>query len=157
MYILTLVLQILFFFPTVVFRLFCFLIFFFCFFFFFFFFFCLRFLPIWDFLTPSFISSRISENERTKGCILLLSEKGDLGITKNYKGITLSAIAAKVYNALLLNGSFWSREKRFSEKLTYNFSDPDNSSNHRRNSCKQFRGSTIVYRFLLGIRFLTQR
>ena len=39
----------------------------------------------------------------TKGCILPFPKKGDLGITKNYRGITLTAIAAKVYNALLLS------------------------------------------------------
>ena len=39
----------------------------------------------------------------TKGCILPFPKKGDLGIAKNYRGITLTAIAAKVYNALLLN------------------------------------------------------
>ena len=30
-------------------------------------------------------------------------KKGDLGTTKNYSGITLTAIAAQVYNTLLLN------------------------------------------------------
>ena len=35
--------------------------------------------------------------------ILLFLKKGKLRITKNYSGITLTAIAAKVYNALLLN------------------------------------------------------
>ena len=29
--------------------------------------------------------------------------KGDLGITKNYRGITLTSIASKIYNSLLLN------------------------------------------------------
>ena len=33
----------------------------------------------------------------------LVSLKGDLGIAKNYRGITLTTIAAKVYNALLHN------------------------------------------------------
>ena len=37
-----------------------------------------------------------------KGCILLFPKKGNLGIIKNYKGITLTAIAAKVYNTLVL-------------------------------------------------------
>ena len=37
----------------------------------------------------------------TKGCILLFSKKGDLGLAKNYRGITLTPIAAKIYNALL--------------------------------------------------------
>ena len=40
---------------------------------------------------------------RMKGCILPFSEKGDLGLAKNYRGITLASIAAKIYNALLRN------------------------------------------------------
>ena len=31
------------------------------------------------------------------------SKKDDLGITKNYRGIILSSIATKLYNALLFN------------------------------------------------------
>ena len=38
----------------------------------------------------------------TKACILF-SKKGDLVITKNYGGITLTVIAAKIYHALLFN------------------------------------------------------
>ena len=40
--------------------------------------------------------------KRTKGCIIF-SEKGDLKITKIYRGITLISITANVYNVLLLN------------------------------------------------------
>ena len=36
-----------------------------------------------------------------KGCILPFPKKGDLGLAKNYQGITLTSIAAKIYNALL--------------------------------------------------------
>ena len=39
----------------------------------------------------------------TEGCILPFPKKGDLGLTKNYRGITLTPIAAKIYNSLLLN------------------------------------------------------
>ena len=39
----------------------------------------------------------------TKGCILPFPKKGDLGLVKNYRGITLTSIAAKIYNALLRN------------------------------------------------------
>ena len=39
----------------------------------------------------------------TKGCILLSPKKGDFGIAKNYRGIALTSIVAKIYNALLLN------------------------------------------------------
>ena len=38
-----------------------------------------------------------------KGCILPIPKKGDLGLAKNYRGITLTSIAAKIYNALLRN------------------------------------------------------
>ena len=38
-----------------------------------------------------------------KGCILTFPKKGDLGLAKNYRDITLTSIAAKIYNALLRN------------------------------------------------------
>ena len=38
----------------------------------------------------------------TQGCILPFPKKGDLGLATNYRGITLTAIAAKIYNLLLL-------------------------------------------------------
>ena len=38
-----------------------------------------------------------------KICILPFSKKGDLGLAKNYRGITLPSTAAKIYNALLRN------------------------------------------------------
>ena len=37
----------------------------------------------------------------TKRCILIFPKKGDLGVAKNYRGITLTSIAAKIYNAQL--------------------------------------------------------
>ena len=43
------------------------------------------------------------KDRRTKGCILPFPKKGDLGLAKNYRGITLTSIAAKIYNALLRN------------------------------------------------------
>ena len=42
-------------------------------------------------------------NRSTKGCILLFSKKGDLRLAKNYWGMTLTSIAAKIYNALQRN------------------------------------------------------
>ena len=39
----------------------------------------------------------------TKGCILPFPKKGDLGLAKNYRGITLTSIAAKFHKALLRN------------------------------------------------------
>ena len=38
-----------------------------------------------------------------KGLHLPFSKKGNLGIVKNYQGITLTSIATKIYNALQLN------------------------------------------------------
>ena len=38
-----------------------------------------------------------------KGCILSLPKKGDLGLVKNYRGITLISIVAKIYDTLLRN------------------------------------------------------
>ena len=38
-----------------------------------------------------------------KGCILPFPKKDDLELAKNYRGITLTSIAAKIYNALLRN------------------------------------------------------
>ena len=38
-----------------------------------------------------------------KGCILSFPKKGDLGLEKNYWGITLTYIGVKTYNALLRN------------------------------------------------------
>ena len=39
----------------------------------------------------------------TKGCTLPFPKKGDFRIAKNYCGITLTSIAAKIYNALVCN------------------------------------------------------
>ena len=38
-----------------------------------------------------------------KGCIPPFLKKDDLGLAKNYRGITFISIAAKIYNALLRN------------------------------------------------------
>ena len=38
-----------------------------------------------------------------EGCILPFPKKGDLGDAKNYRGITLTTISAKIYNKMLLN------------------------------------------------------
>ena len=38
-----------------------------------------------------------------KECIIPFPKKGDLGFAKNYRGITLTSIGAKIYNALLRN------------------------------------------------------
>ena len=38
----------------------------------------------------------------SEGCLLPFPKKGNLGITKNFRGITLTPIAAKIYNLMLL-------------------------------------------------------
>ena len=38
-----------------------------------------------------------------KGCIFPFPKKDDLGLAQNYRGITITSIAAKIYNALLGN------------------------------------------------------
>ena len=55
-----------------------------------------------------------------KSCILPFLKKGDLRITKNYKGITLTSIATKIYNALLLN-RFQSEIKKVPKKNQNSF------------------------------------
>ena len=39
----------------------------------------------------------------TKGCILSFPKKGYLGLAKNYRSVTLTSIATKIYNAILRN------------------------------------------------------
>ena len=53
---------------------------------------------------PTLQCSIQSKSDRwMKGCILPIPKKGDVGLAKNYRGITLTSIAAKIYNALLRN------------------------------------------------------
>ena len=51
----------------------------------------------------------------TKGCILPFSKKCDLRIANNYRGITLTSIVAKIYNALIRNCTEPKIEKIFRE------------------------------------------
>ena len=53
----------------------------------------------------------------TKGCILPFPKNSDLGITKNYRGITLTVRAVEVYNTLLLNSFQPEANKILREKL----------------------------------------
>ena len=49
------------------------------------------------------VNKQNTMEEWAKACIFSLPKKGNLGISKNYRGIILTAIAAKVYNARFLN------------------------------------------------------
>ena len=76
-----------------------------------------------------------------KGCILPFPKKGDLRLTKNYWGITLTSIAAKIYNALLRN--------RIEPKI-------DNILRKNQNGFRRNRSTTsqisTIRRILIGIR-----
>jgi len=50
----------------------------------------------------SFCNSVYNKEQIKWDCILPFPKKGDLDLAKNYRGITLTPIAAKVYNSLLL-------------------------------------------------------
>ena len=60
----------------------------------------------------------------TKGCILPFPKKGDLGISKNYLGITLTSIAGKIYNAPLRNRVEPKIEKIGRNKMAFREIDP---------------------------------
>ena len=92
-----------------------------------------------------------------KGCILHIPKKGDLGIAKNYRGITLTSIEAKLYNALLQNRIEPKVEKipRKNQKA-FGKNDPrhhkfDYPSNSRMCKGKKTRGYNIICRLLQGL------
>ena len=76
-----------------------------------------------------------------KGYILFFLKKGDLGLALNYRGITLTCIAAKIYNALLRN--------RIEAKI-------DNILKKNQNSFRRNRSPTsqilTICRILEGVR-----
>ena len=76
-----------------------------------------------------------------KGCTLHFPKKGDLGLAKNYRGITLTSIAAKIYNARLRN----SREPKIDNILR------KNQNGFRRNRSRTSQILTIR-RILEGVR-----
>ena len=58
---------------------------------------------IWIFLKFQRILNQNPIDRWMKGCILPFPKKGNLRLAKNYRGITLTSIVAKIYNALLHN------------------------------------------------------
>ena len=76
-----------------------------------------------------------------KGCILPFPKKDDLGLAMNYRGITLTFIAAKIYNALLRN--------RIEPKI-------DNILRKKQNGFRRCRSTTsqilTIRRILEGVR-----
>ena len=90
--------------------------------------------------------------ELAKGLIFPFSKKGDFRIIKNYKGIALIAIAAKIHNALLLNRiqsqeSSSAKSERFSEKLILIIADSDFPSNNRRSKRKKLEAILLFVDF----------
>ena len=75
------------------------------------------------------------------GCIIPFPKKGDLGLTKNYQGITLTSIVAKIYNAL--------RRNRIKSKI-------DNILRKNQNDFRRNRSTTsqilTICRILEGVR-----
>ena len=99
-----------------------------------------------------------------KGCILPFHKEGDLWLAQNYRGITLTSIAAKIYNALLRNriepkidnilwknrNGFWRNRSTTSQILTI-----------RRILegvlAKKHTGDITIRRLYQGLRFHSQR
>ena len=81
-----------------------------------------------------------------KGYILPFPKKGDLGLAKNYRGITLTSIAAKIYNAQLRN--------RIEPKI-------DNILRKNQNGFRKNRSTTsqilTIHRILEGVPAKTYR
>ena len=99
-----------------------------------------------------------------KGCILPFPKKGELGLAKNYRGIILTSIAAKIYNALLRN--------RIEPKIENILRKNQNSFRRNRSTTSQIltirrilegvqakktTGDITICRLYQGFRFHTQR
>ena len=83
----------------------------------------------------------INEVSRRKSTVKEKLKKGNLGLAKNYRGITLTSIAAKIYNALLRN--------RIEPKI-------DNILRKKQNGLRRNRSTTsqilTIQRILEGVR-----
>ena len=75
------------------------------------------------------------------GCILPFPKKGDHGLAKNYRGITLTSIAAKICNALLRN--------RIEPKIDNIFRKKQNGFRRNRSTTSQI---LTIRRILDGVR-----
>ena len=53
-----------------------------------------------DIVMPYIVKTQLTDGQRDASHF---PKKGDLGLAKNYRGMTLTSIAAKIYNALLRN------------------------------------------------------
>ena len=82
-----------------------------------------------------------NQTQWTEGCILPFPKKGDFRLAKNYWGITLTSIAAKIYNALLHNRIQPKIEKILRKNQNFNY--PSNS----RCSCKNLEATKLFVDF----------
>ena len=95
-----------------------------------------------------------------KGCILPFPKKSDLGLAKNYRGITLMPIAAKKYNARL--------RKCIGPKIDNILRKNENGFRKNRSTTSQIlqilegvrekkpRDNNIICRLVLGLRVHSQ-
>ena len=81
-----------------------------------------------------------------KGCILPFPKKADLGLAKNYRGISLTSIAAKIYNSLLRN--------RIEPKIVNILMKSQNGFRGNRSTTSQI---LTIRRILEGVRAKTYR
>ena len=86
--------------------------------------------------------------------VLLFPKKGNLKISKNYRGITLTALTVKVYNAVLLKlYPIWNWENSLeksecvSEKLIHNINNSDYLINHWRSMSKKSQATLLFIDF----------
>ena len=99
----------------------------------------------------------------TKGCILPFSKKGDLGLAQNYRGITLTSIVAKIYNAQIRNRIEPKIEKIFGRtKRAFGERDPQRHKFWRsvkflKVYVQKPRGNNIIYRLRQGLWLHSQR
>ena len=99
-----------------------------------------------------------------KGCILSFPKKGDLGLAKNYRVITLTSIVAKIYNALQRN--------RIEPKIDNILRKNQNGFRRNRSTTSQIltirrifegvrakktTGDITICRLYQGLRFYSQR
>ena len=81
-----------------------------------------------------------------KGCILPFPKKGHLGLAKNSRGITITSIAAKIYNALLCIS--------IGSQIDYIFKKDQHGFRRNRSMASQI---LTIRRILKGVRAKTYR
>ena len=99
----------------------------------------------------------------TKGCILPFPIKGNLRLAKNYRGITLTSIAAKICNTLLCNRiepkieNVLRKNQNGFQRNRFTMSQILTLWNSWRCTCKKPRGNIIICRLYQGLWLHSQR